>query len=76
MLSKEDITANLIAERLSITAFLATVTRNYHLAEDVYQDVCVKAIGANEVFEALEQVDGLFFKMHRMTQQVSSTPFL
>jgi DNA-directed RNA polymerase specialized sigma24 family protein len=32
------------------------------LAEDVYQDVCVKAIGANEVFDALEQVNGLFFQ--------------
>jgi RNA polymerase sigma-70 factor, ECF subfamily len=52
VLSKDDITATLFSERLSITAFLATVTRNYHLAEDVYQDVCVKAIGRDELFES------------------------
>ncbi len=42
----------MLKERLSLTAFLATVTRNYHLAEDVYQDVCVKAIGHEDGFES------------------------
>jgi RNA polymerase sigma-70 factor, ECF subfamily len=51
VLSKEDIAATLFQERLSITAFLATVTRNYHLAEDIYQDVCVKAISQENPFE-------------------------
>lgn len=52
MLSKEEITAVLLAERLSVTAFVSTITRNYHLAEDVFQDVCVKAIGREEEFES------------------------
>ncbi len=52
MLSKEDITATLFQERLSITAFLTTVTRNYHLAEDIYQDVCVKALSQENPFES------------------------
>jgi RNA polymerase sigma-70 factor (ECF subfamily) len=42
----------LLSDRLPLTAFLATVTRNYHLAEDVFQDVCVKAIGHNGQFES------------------------
>lgn len=52
MLSKEDITATLLSERLPLTAFVATVTRNYHMAEDVFQDVCVKAIGYEQGFES------------------------
>lgn len=39
-------------ERLSLVAFLASVTRNFHLAEDVFQDVCVKAIGMEPGFES------------------------
>ena len=42
----------LLRERLAVTAFVATVTRNYHLAEDVFQDVCVKAIGREQGFES------------------------
>lgn len=52
MLSKEDITAILLSDRLPLTAFIATVTRNYHLAEDVFQDVCMKAMGREADFES------------------------
>ena len=52
MLSKEDITAILLSDRLPLTAFIATVTRNYHLAEDVFQDVCVKAMRHAAEFES------------------------
>lgn len=52
MLSNEEITAMLLSERLAVTAFITTITRNYHLAEDVFQDVCVKAIGREGEFES------------------------
>ncbi len=52
MLSPEDITATLLRERLALTAFIATVTRDFHLAEDIYQDVCVKAVGKHGEFES------------------------
>lgn len=53
MLSREDITAHLLRERLALIAFLASVTRDFHLAEDVFQDVCVKAIGHEPGFESV-----------------------
>jgi RNA polymerase sigma-70 factor (ECF subfamily) len=52
MLSAEDIAAVLLAERLPLTAFLAGVTRDYHLAEDLFQEVCVKAVGRTAEFES------------------------
>lgn len=52
MLSRENVTAVLLRERLALVAFLASVTRNFHLAEDVFQDVCVKAIGDESGFES------------------------
>jgi RNA polymerase sigma-70 factor, ECF subfamily len=51
MLPPEDITATLLAERLPLTAFFASVTRDFHLAEDVFQEVCVKAVARAETFE-------------------------
>ncbi|QDV62833.1 MULTISPECIES: sigma-70 family RNA polymerase sigma factor [Crateriforma] len=45
MLTTEEITEIVLRQRLPLTAHIATVTRNFHLAEDVYQEVCVKAIG-------------------------------
>lgn len=52
MLTKEEVTGLLLEERLSLTAFIASIVRNYHLAEDVYQDVCIKVIGDERVFES------------------------
>jgi RNA polymerase sigma-70 factor (ECF subfamily) len=44
MPSPQDIIAVLLTERLPLTAFIANVTRDYHLAEDIFQDICVKAV--------------------------------
>jgi RNA polymerase sigma-70 factor (ECF subfamily) len=52
MLPPEQITATLLRERLALTAYIATVTRDFHLAEDIFQDVCVKAIGKGADFES------------------------
>ena len=51
MFRAEDIAATLLAERLPLTAFIASVTRDFHLAEDVFQEVCVKAVARAETFE-------------------------
>lgn len=51
MLPPESIAATLLAERLPLTAYFASVTRDYHLAEDVFQEVSVKAVGRAAEFE-------------------------
>ncbi|VTU02554.1 rna polymerase sigma-70 ecf- rhodopirellula baltica : RNA polymerase, sigma-24 subunit, ECF subfamily OS=Planctomyces brasiliensis (strain ATCC 49424 / DSM 5305 / JCM 21570 / NBRC 103401 / IFAM 1448) GN=Plabr_4236 PE=4 SV=1: Sigma70_r2: Sigma70_r4_2 [Gemmataceae bacterium] len=51
MLTVEEVTATLLAERLPLTAYLAAVARDFHLAEDVFQEVCVKAVGRPAEFE-------------------------
>ncbi len=56
MLSPEDITAALLRERLALTAYVATVTRDFHLAEDIFQEVCVKAVGKSGDFESPQHV--------------------
>jgi hypothetical protein len=45
MLPPETIAAVLLAERLPLTAYFASVTRDFHLAEDVFQEISVKAVG-------------------------------
>jgi RNA polymerase sigma-70 factor (ECF subfamily) len=52
MLHSEDIAATLLAEQLPLTAYLASVTRDFHLAEDLFQEVCVKAVGRAGQFES------------------------
>lgn len=52
MLRIEEVTALLIANRLPLTAFVAGVTRDFHLAEDVFQEVCVKAVAGSVTFES------------------------
>lgn len=51
MLLPETTAAKLLAERLPLTAFFASVTRDFHLAEDVFQEVCVKAVARADSFE-------------------------
>jgi RNA polymerase sigma-70 factor (ECF subfamily) len=53
MLSPESITATLLAGRMPLTAFFASVTRDFHLAEDIFQEVCVKAVTRGESFETV-----------------------
>jgi RNA polymerase sigma-70 factor (ECF subfamily) len=50
MLTSETIAAVLLAERLPLTAYIAAVTRDFHRAEDIFQEVCVKAIGLASEF--------------------------
>ena len=52
MLPPEEITATLLRERLALTAYIATVTRDFHLAEDIFQEVCVKAVGKSADYES------------------------
>jgi RNA polymerase sigma-70 factor (ECF subfamily) len=56
MLPPKNIAAILLAERLPLTAFIASVTRDFHLAEDVFQEVCVKAVGRAAEFESVAHV--------------------
>ncbi|WP_437206754.1 sigma-70 family RNA polymerase sigma factor [Planctomicrobium sp. SH664] len=56
MLSREAATAALLEERLSLTAFVAMITRSYHLAEDVFQDICMKCLTREEEFESREHL--------------------
>lgn len=44
MISKEQATSILLEERLSLTAFVITIVRSFHLAEDIFQDVCMKSM--------------------------------
>lgn len=46
------VTEHLLKERRSLTAYVYSITRNYHLAEDVYQEICVKAIGHAQGFKS------------------------
>jgi len=56
MLIPENIAAVLLSERLPLTAFFASVTRDFHLAEDVFQEVCVKALGRAGEFDTAAHV--------------------
>ena len=52
MLPPETIAATLLAERLPLTAYFASVTRDFHLAEDDFQEISVKAVGRAAEFES------------------------
>lgn len=52
MLSPEKVAASLFDRRLSLIGFIATVTRDFHLAEDLFQETCIKAIGRAAEFES------------------------
>lgn len=51
MLAPDQITAVLFAERLPLTAFIGGITRDFHIAEDIFQEICVKAVGRSGEFE-------------------------
>ena len=51
MLSKEEITAFLVSERINLTAFIAAMTRDFHTAEDLYQELFVQAVGKQDSFQ-------------------------
>ena len=56
MLTHEQLTSILLKNQLALTASVACVTRSYHLAEDVYQEVCLGAIRRQEGFESDEHL--------------------
>jgi RNA polymerase sigma-70 factor (ECF subfamily) len=56
MLYPEEIAAVLLTERLPLTAYFANMTRDFHLAEDVFQEVCAKAVARAGEFESVVQV--------------------
>lgn len=63
MLSPEQVAASLFARRLSLIGFIAAVTRDFHLAEDLFQETCIKAIGRAAEFES----DAHLFHWTRLT---------
>lgn len=65
MLSTEIITECVLRERLGLTSFIAAITRNHHLAEDVYQEVCVKVIGLGGDFSSREHLLNWFRRTAR-----------
>lgn len=56
MLSREEATAILLEERLSLTGYVITVVRSFHLAEDIFQDICVKSLLHHDLFESRAQL--------------------
>lgn len=65
MLTAEQITEHVLRERLSLTAYIGSITRNYHLAEDVFQEICVKVIGRTEEFDSPEHLLNWFRRSAR-----------
>ncbi len=51
-MTAEEITACLLRERLALVGFISSVTRDFHIAEDIYQDVCVKAVARAAEYES------------------------
>lgn len=56
MFTPENVAAALLADRLPLTAYIASVTRDFHLAEDIFQEVCAKAVGRAAQFETCAHV--------------------
>lgn len=56
MLTREEATACLLEERLLLVAFIGMISRNYHLAEDIFQELCIKALVREEAFESREHL--------------------
>jgi RNA polymerase sigma-70 factor, ECF subfamily len=56
MLAADQITAVLFGERLPLTAYIATVTHDFHVAEDIFQEMCVKAVSRDSEFESVEHL--------------------
>jgi RNA polymerase sigma-70 factor (ECF subfamily) len=56
MLPPEEVAALLIAQRLPLTALFGSVTRDFQAAEDIFQEICVKAVGRAGEFESAAHV--------------------
>ena len=49
-LDQESVARLLLQQRMELTAYIQSIVRNMHMAEDVFQDVCVRAIKHHETF--------------------------
>ncbi len=49
-LDQESVARLLLQQRMELTAYIQSIVRNIHMAEDVFQDVCVRAIKHHETF--------------------------
>tara|TARA_R110002095_G_scaffold159024_3_gene137846 strand:- start:423 stop:953 length:531 start_codon:yes stop_codon:yes gene_type:complete len=56
LLTREEATAILLEERLALTAYIVTIVRSFHIAEDIFQDTCVKSLLRDELFESREHL--------------------
>lgn len=50
-LDQEVVVRLLLQQRMELTAYIHSIVRNSHMADDVFQDVCVKAIKHHESFK-------------------------
>jgi RNA polymerase sigma-70 factor, ECF subfamily len=60
MLDPQTVAQIIIRERSGLTAYIYTVARNYHLAEDVFQDTFVKANQRSEKYDSKEHLINWF----------------
>ncbi|TWU46202.1 RNA polymerase sigma factor SigM [Rubripirellula tenax] len=60
MLNAKTITEHLLQNRLALTSYVYSVTRNFHLAEDVFQEICVKAVSQKHDFESSDHLSKWF----------------
>ncbi|WP_146399420.1 sigma-70 family RNA polymerase sigma factor [Planctomycetes bacterium CA13] len=59
-MNPQKITETLLQQRLSLTSYVYSVCRNYHLAEDVFQEMCVKAVSERERFTSKDHLVNWF----------------
>ncbi|MEM9368805.1 MAG: sigma-70 family RNA polymerase sigma factor [Planctomycetota bacterium] len=52
MLTVEETTKFFVSARFSLISYIFSITRDYHAAEDIYQEVCVRAVGRSDTFES------------------------
>lgn len=50
-LDQEGVARLMLKQRMELTAYIQSIVRDIHMAEDVFQDVCVKAIKHYETFK-------------------------
>ncbi len=59
-LTAEQVTKHHLSQQAALTAYAYCVSHDYHLAEDVFQDVCVKAVARCTEFESLDHLSNWF----------------
>ena len=64
-MQKEDIAEYLLKQRLELTGYVRAVARDRCLAEDIFQDVCVRAVRDSERFSDHEHLAKWFRRVAR-----------